>query len=341
MQNSLYCTMAVYFRYNNLSVTGVCNSFSSVLEVDVNSSGTIVFPQWLSEGYMQHVQLPSGFEILFSEYNYNEDIVFIHEPEQAENFVLWIDCAEGPAQEYDIEGVVVRETNVKQHHAYLMSSLYSISHLRRKGNKGKSILIFIPDNLFSVFFNKDEIKEKMKWLYNLPGRGLNFSVVTPIEMKKIDGVFYQWEKYRNTLGMAKYVNQLLEWFFLQLFQTVEDDMKKNRITDVQVKELEKLRSVLEESVTEERIQTDKISHLFQTPFTVLEQIFAQFYSKTIFDYFKTKKMEYAFNQLINTEKSVGDIAFEIGYANPSNFSAAFRKKYNINPQDMREKNRLH
>jgi AraC-like DNA-binding protein len=332
--------MAVYFRYSDLSVTGICNSFSSVLQANMNPEGTIIFPQWLSEGYMQHVKLPNGFDILFSEYNYKEDIVFIHEPEQTENFLLWIDCAEGPAQEYDIEGTVTKETTVKQQHAYLMNSLHSISRLRKKGNKGKSIFILIPGNLFSFFFTRDKIEEKMKRIHNMPDRGLNFAVITPVEERIINSVFYQWEKYRNTLGMAKYINQLLEWFFLQLFQVVEEDMNKHNITDIQVNDLLKLRSILEDSITEERINTDEVSKSFQTPFSVLEQIFSQLYSTTIFDYFKTKKLEYAFSQIISSEKTIGDIAFEIGYSNPSNFSVAFRKKYNINPQDMRVKNKM-
>jgi AraC-like DNA-binding protein len=218
-----------------------------------------------------------------------------------------------------------------------MNSLHSISHLRKKGTKGKSVLIFLPYKLFTAFFNEDQIKERMKRLYNMPGRGLNFTVITPVEIKIIDSLFYQWQKYRNTLGMAKYTNQLLEWFFIQLFQNVDDDIQKINITDVQQKDLEKLCRILEESVTEERIEMESISKKFQTPYSELEELFEALYSKTVFEYFKTKKIEYAFSQLMNTEKSIGDIAFEIGYANPSNFSVAFKKMYNVNPQDIRVK----
>lgn len=332
--------MAVYFRYNDLSVAGICKTFSSILKVTMNEAGTIVFPNWLSSGYMQHVKLPNGFDIMFSEYDYKEDIIFAHQPEQTENFVLWIDSAEGPGQEYDIEGVVTNTTNVKQEHAYLMNSLQSVSHLRKKGSRGKSILIFLPYELFTAYFKEEEIKTRMNRLHKMPDRGLNYMVITPVEIKIIDSLFYQWNKYRNTLGMAKYVNQLLERFFIQLFQNVDEDIQKISITDAQQTDLEKLRNILEENITEERVEPDHMMKGLQTPYNELEKLFIQMYGKTVYEYFKTKKIEYAFNQLIHTNKSVADIAFEIGYANPSNFSNAFRKKYHINPQDMRTKKNI-
>lgn len=53
-----------------------------------------------------------------------------------------------------------------------------------------------------------------------------------------------------------------------------------------------------------------------------------------YEYFTLRRMERA-KQLLQTEISVTDVAFNVGYSNPSKFSAAFRKVFGCTPSEWR------
>ncbi|HCD45936.1 MAG TPA: AraC family transcriptional regulator [Lachnoclostridium sp.] len=68
--------------------------------------------------------------------------------------------------------------------------------------------------------------------------------------------------------------------------------------------------------------------------------FKQVYGDTIFSYHRKFSLQQASSMLLNTEKSINEIAYEIGYSSSSNFCAAFKKQYGITPLKYRESSLL-
>jgi AraC family transcriptional activator of pyochelin receptor len=66
----------------------------------------------------------------------------------------------------------------------------------------------------------------------------------------------------------------------------------------------------------------------------LKEGFKQVYGTTVYGFVLDKKLEIARENLEKGEMQVKDIAFEIGYENPSHFIAAFKKKYGITPKQF-------
>lgn len=64
------------------------------------------------------------------------------------------------------------------------------------------------------------------------------------------------------------------------------------------------------------------------------------YGDTIFSYHRKFSLQRASSMLLNTDKSVNEIAYEIGYSSASNFCAAFKKQYGITPLKYRESSLL-
>lgn len=63
--------------------------------------------------------------------------------------------------------------------------------------------------------------------------------------------------------------------------------------------------------------------------------FKEVYGTTIFGYLRNIRMEKAKQLIISKNKNIMEIAHEVGYSNPSKFSAAFKRKYGINPSELR------
>lgn len=66
----------------------------------------------------------------------------------------------------------------------------------------------------------------------------------------------------------------------------------------------------------------------------LKESFKQVYGQTVHGYLLDTRLELARKKLEEDQLKVKEIAFEIGYENPSHFIAAFKKKYGITPKQF-------
>ncbi len=68
--------------------------------------------------------------------------------------------------------------------------------------------------------------------------------------------------------------------------------------------------------------------------------FKHLYGQTIFDYCQSRRMEHARHLLEDTELSITEISFEVGYEYPSNFTTAFKRHFGVTPKVARTGYRL-
>jgi AraC-like DNA-binding protein len=67
----------------------------------------------------------------------------------------------------------------------------------------------------------------------------------------------------------------------------------------------------------------------------LKKGFKETFNQTVFEYLSDVRLETARNDLLNTGKSVTEIACELGYSSLQHFSAAFSKKFGVSPKKMK------
>lgn len=72
--------------------------------------------------------------------------------------------------------------------------------------------------------------------------------------------------------------------------------------------------------------------------TTFRSIFSQIYGETPTVYLRKYKMAAATKLLSSKSISIMNIALQLGYSNPSKFSATFKKVYGILPKDYKKKN---
>ena len=66
------------------------------------------------------------------------------------------------------------------------------------------------------------------------------------------------------------------------------------------------------------------------------QLFKRVFGETVFDFSQRVRMEFAAKLLEATDRSITDIAFEIGYDYPSNFTTAFKRHFGVPPRSVRK-----
>lgn len=121
---------------------------------------------------------------------------------------------------------------------------------------------------------------------------------------------------------------------------------KNAFTDLRTQDYSSKESVDYKKIAkcERLITTD-----FAKPFTGIEVLaerlnlstsklkkdFKLVYGSSILQYHIEKKMQFSMQLLLSTEMQIKQIAQEVGYDSPSKFSAAFKKKFDTLPSEVR------
>ncbi|MEO5905424.1 MAG: AraC family transcriptional regulator [Saprospiraceae bacterium] len=77
---------------------------------------------------------------------------------------------------------------------------------------------------------------------------------------------------------------------------------------------------------------DTLAVMYELPRNTLKEGYRYVYGKTIHQYHTDHKLESAMQMLNEGELLVKEVAFRIGYQNPSHFIAAFKKKYGYTPK---------
>jgi AraC-like DNA-binding protein len=68
----------------------------------------------------------------------------------------------------------------------------------------------------------------------------------------------------------------------------------------------------------------------------LKKGFKEVYNDTVFGYFNAVRLEQARLLILDTDKTLSEIAYETGYAHPQHFNRAFKNKFGVTPGEMRK-----
>ncbi len=86
----------------------------------------------------------------------------------------------------------------------------------------------------------------------------------------------------------------------------------------------------------EHLTVEALSERFDMPQTQMKTIFKAVYGEAIYQFTKRYKMEWAAKLLRESDAQISEIAGQVGYDNPSKFSAAFKKEWGVTPLHYRQ-----
>lgn len=169
--------------------------------------------------------------------------------------------------------------------------------------------LFCSKRFFTVFHGNENLNHIFSEMYNLPENiKLDY-----LRLKVIELVLF--------LGAMDYK---------ELKNEKQKILGKNLIKNVK-----EVHDFLQKHL-DERYTIDFLCQKFSFSKTLLKESFRLIYNEPIYTYQKKLRLQKAANLLLMTDKSVVDIACDIGYENPSKFSYAFKKLFGKTPNEYRK-----
>jgi AraC-like DNA-binding protein len=89
--------------------------------------------------------------------------------------------------------------------------------------------------------------------------------------------------------------------------------------------------------TDNKITLQGLAVQFAIPAAILKDCFKAMYGQSLYAFIKQFRLQKAAHLLKTTEQSITYIAGEIGYENPSKFTAAFKNRFTVTPFQYRKK----
>ena len=160
----------------------------------------------------------------------------------------------------------------------------------------------------------------------------NFSAF--IGNEETDAIFSSFYHQPKEFQLAYWRIKVIE---LLLYLSKLSFHTENRLSEYQSEQVEIVRNIhkfLLNNISQ-RITIDEISRKYLINTTTLKSVFKAVYGTSIASHIKEHRMKIASGLLIETQKSIKEIAKEIGYESQSKFSKAFKEYYNVLPTEYR------
>jgi len=226
-----------------------------------------------------------------------------------------------------------------QYNVYFSAHL--VAHEAFKAEKNIEIIriVLLPDfvkklipksYIFESFANLFVDKNETGVLngFNLPVTPLMISVLKEITGTEKTG------HYKRMIIESKVI-ELLMLQFEQYEQYAINPICSTSVRSKDVEKMYKARAIIVENMDSPCTLIDLARKVGTNEYS-LKKTFKEVFGTTVFGYLTDIKMNEAKRLLLNTEKSIGEVADEIGYKNPNHFSVAFRKYFGYNPSELRK-----
>lgn len=137
----------------------------------------------------------------------------------------------------------------------------------------------------------------------------------------------------NSLFIKANCLQIISNFFTSI-SNLNTTHGLNKVPNHEKSHIANAEKIIVEQLTNQFPGIELIAQKVNMSPTKLKRLFKEVYGKSMFQYYQEKKMGIAFEFLKNDTKSVKEIAEILGYENPSNFTNAFKKVYDILPSQV-------
>lgn len=151
-------------------------------------------------------------------------------------------------------------------------------------------------------------------------------------------VYYKASENTQSKLMHQMIEQVMEISCLDDILKSHDIYEQHLSGDHdQVLSIHKVHDYLTNHL-DERITIEELSRKFLMNPTTLKSLFKETYGDSIASHIKAHRLEHAATLLTETDKSLNEIAKEVGYESQSKFSSAFKEAYGMLPSEYRKNN---
>jgi AraC-like DNA-binding protein len=327
-------TEQMKFIYDHSNYQKHLKDLAALMNVSYDNS-TVYYPEAVAKGKVKLLSFHNGLQVIISDFALNTDFSWQRIPSLPEIFILRADYVEIKNDiAVKMDGESFTDTSEIYSNIVLTSSMYNLDFTLKKGTTVKSANIILTPEWLKKYLPPDGVNNLLNDLRLLKLTGINMvpmdfntrqALFNIIDMKEDDPA-YNFKAITRIFEITDYYLKKInarsgEWGKqLKLFNDID---KLIELDVFLTRDFHQPVPPLEEMAVSVHMSTTKLKLLFK-----------KIYGQSVHQYFNISRLNKARNLLLETNLSIKEVALQMGYSAVSNFSAAFKKQFNISPGEM-------
>ncbi len=174
-------------------------------------------------------------------------------------------------------------------------------------------------------------------------RSIYFSHSPKIQDKEVKGLFEEmYHVYvEKTAGYEYKVHSLyyrLLYLLVSKYRKTDLDTEKVRVNR-KLNKLSTITDYMKQNYSKE-LSLESLARTFNYSPTYLSRMFRKYAQMSYKTYLDDLRLRHAYNDLMNTELSIGMVAEKNGFAGSKAFTRVFKEQYGVLPSEYRKKNQF-
>ncbi len=296
---------------------------------------TIHYPGAVGKGTVKLLDFPNGLQAIISDFTLNTDFTWHRIPSLPEMFTLRADYVEISHElRVKMDNESFTDTSDIYSSIVLTSSRYNLDFTLKKGTKVKSANIIIKPEWLSKYMPPHAVNE---WLHTLRMLKLNGVNLVPMDFSIREALF-------SIIAMDDNDPAYSFKALTRVFEITDYYLKKINIQSRQWQQQHKLFNDIDKIIELDVFLTrdfnqpvptlEEMAASVQMSTTKLKSLFKSIYGQSLYEYFNISRLNKARHLLQESNLSIKEVAWKMGYSAVSNFSAAFKKQFDISPGQM-------
>jgi AraC-like DNA-binding protein len=325
----------IHYRYEQLDLVTWQQNLGTMLGVQ-QMLNYFHLPEAVGNGIFYASPLLNGMSLLYINAVFHQDFIFDRQPGADKGIMLYFNQVEIANEYRVISGdQTLVDHNRTRNTTFLGSTQFPWRISYDAGTHLRVVAIRFSQKLVKRAIHNDHYLQIQDYIQqNLANA--DKEQLTPELMKLLNEIYNT--DISTIFGQLVLQNRallLVEKYFHNFFIRWFPNSKNTRISK---SDLERL-GAIEELLTNESDNfptIEKLSKMAMMSSTKLKKRFKEVYGMKLYEYFNHNRLQKAKNLLETGEASVKEAALQIGFANLSNFSKAFKKEFGFLPKQSKQ-----
>lgn len=296
----------------------------------------LIFPESIASGNMVFVKLPNGIHVNIINGRMTQDWLISRRKSRDEYYVLRFHELTIPGTlEIRIGKDRLKESNTTRSIAYLTNTLSDWSYLGEKGTIYKGIDILFEPAWLADYLGINPSDDVLSAYLALQVENIHTEPLDS-EYRRLMSEVVEVEE-DNPLRLAIIQNRimlLIERFFARIYERKKNAHFDVPLSKTDIDRMMEVESILTRDIFEPAPTISQLAKRVSISESKLKKDFKLIYGLPVYEYFQKIRMQAAKDKLLAGAHSVKEVAMELGYANLSNFTIAFKKEFGLLPSKL-------
>lgn len=305
--------------------------------------GYLSYPESIAKGGSKFVNINDYITIQIAQYIATDEIKFIRQPTEKNHLTIsFQDFTFVKCHEHNFSCNEIIANNNSMGSIQTKSTTIEEIVIIHPGVKINVLLIHFKENWENHVFRNGEVKAKLTSYFVQDNANIRKEFLTAEQHNLLKQIMLGSNaSISELLFYQSKIFALLENFFTEILnnENNRDQSIYASIKDVEMVQLAE--KYITQNLSKPFMGVDelaKMCYMSRTKFIVL---FQKIYNISSYDYYQKNRLALAYNLILESNKTIQEIAENIGYSKVQNFNLAFEKEFGLLPRNMqKEKSKL-